>query len=84
MIINFEEITHELTEEEKGIIPLLVKGLEQHNPSNPIKEPDLVHVLNQVSKVRMTGGPVAEVCELYPFQWPSSLDCDFQRILCVL
>lgn len=57
MIINFEEITQELNDEELKIIPLLIEGFKNHSEKNPIKEPKLCQVLNSVlnGRVRMTG-----------------------------
>jgi hypothetical protein len=41
MITNFESITSELTKEEYKIIPLLIRGLENHNSLSPITAADI-------------------------------------------
>lgn len=46
MITNFETITHDLTDEEKKLIPILIKGFKTHTIKNPIKAPDIVSALN--------------------------------------
>lgn len=46
MIENFEEITEELSEEEKKLIPILIKGFLAHNKNNPIKSKDICEAIN--------------------------------------
>lgn len=46
MITNFEEITRELTIEEKCLIYILVKGFSTHKKDNPIKAPDIIEAIN--------------------------------------
>lgn len=46
MIENFEQITKELTADEKKLIPLLIAGFKAHNLYNPIKAPEIVQKLN--------------------------------------
>jgi len=46
MITNFEDITHDLTTEEKKLIPILIKGFKTHTILNPIKAPEIVSALN--------------------------------------
>lgn len=45
MIENFEDITHELDDKEKEIIPILVKGIKGHDKDSPITEPKIRGVL---------------------------------------
>ena len=46
MITNFEEITKELTEEEKKLVPILIKGFNTKTKDNPIKAPEIVSAIN--------------------------------------
>ena len=46
MVTNFENITQELSEEEKKYIYLLVTGFEKRTKDNPIKAPDLIKSIN--------------------------------------
>jgi hypothetical protein len=56
MIINFEEITTELTEVEKAILPQLIIGFKNYSKDNPIKEPLIVSRFNSRSNnVKLTG-----------------------------
>lgn len=60
MIINFEEITQELTDQELEIIPVLIKGFKLHSINNPIKEPEICKGLNNFLErngfeIRITG-----------------------------
>jgi len=47
MITNFENITSDLTDEEKKIIPILIKGFNSHSKENPIKAPQIVKCINE-------------------------------------
>jgi hypothetical protein len=47
MIINFEEITKELTEDEKKLVPIIIKGLNTKTKENPIKGADIVNAINE-------------------------------------
>lgn len=47
MITNFEDITHEMTEDEKKLVPILIKGFTAYGKSNPIKAPDVISRLKQ-------------------------------------
>ena len=47
MITNFETITEELTDEEKKIIPLLIKGFPKYTKDNPIKAPEVIRRFNE-------------------------------------
>lgn len=51
MITNFEEITKEMTEDEKKLVPLIIKGLSTKNKINPIKGADIVNAINE-NKIR--------------------------------
>jgi hypothetical protein len=46
MIDNFEELTYELTDVEKKMLPLLISGFKNYTIENPIKEPDIVSRFN--------------------------------------
>lgn len=59
MLTNFEEITHELSNEELEIIPIVVHGFKKYTKENPIKAPTIVTGLNEYLKknnfkIRMT------------------------------
>jgi len=47
MITNFEDVTYELTDVEKKMLPLLVQGFKKYTKENPIKEPDIVKRFNE-------------------------------------
>lgn len=47
MITNFEEITKELTEDEKKLVPIIIKGLNTKTKDNPIKGADIVSAINE-------------------------------------
>lgn len=47
MITNFEEITKELTDDEKKLVPVIIKGLSTKTKDNPIKGVDIVSAINQ-------------------------------------
>jgi hypothetical protein len=47
MITNFEEITKELTEDEKKLVPIIIKGLNTKTKDNPIKGADIVNAINE-------------------------------------
>lgn len=60
MIVNFEEITQELSDDEKAILPYLIKGFSNHSEKNPIKEPEVCKAMNSLlatrpGKVRING-----------------------------
>lgn len=42
MITNFEHITHEMTEDEKKLVPIMIKGFVAHGKGNPIKAPEII------------------------------------------
>ena len=47
MITNFEEITCELTQDEKKLVPVIIKGLSTKTKDNPIKGADIVNAINE-------------------------------------
>jgi hypothetical protein len=47
MITNFEEITKEMTEDEKKLVPVIIKGLSTKSKDNPIKGADIVSAINE-------------------------------------
>ena len=46
MIENFDEFTYELSEEEKKLIPILIKGFQSHDYENPITASEIVLKMN--------------------------------------
>jgi len=44
---NFEELTAPLNPEERALLPLIIKGMENHKKENPIKEPQIIKSLNE-------------------------------------
>lgn len=55
MIINFEEITYELNDEEKKILHLLINGFKNYTQQNPIKEPEIVSRFNERTGLKLSG-----------------------------
>lgn len=47
MINNFEDFTYELTEQEKSLLPMLIKGLSNKSSEEPIKASDIVSKMNK-------------------------------------
>lgn len=47
MITNFDLITEPLTEEEKKLIPILIRGLKLRTKDNPITGAEIVKTLNE-------------------------------------
>ena len=47
MITNFEEITKVMTEDEKILVPVIIKGLSTKTKDNPIKAADIVNAINE-------------------------------------
>lgn len=54
MITNFEEITSELTDAEKIVLPILINGLKKFYKDKPIKAPIIVAKINEAYKVDLT------------------------------
>lgn len=46
MITNFEDVTKPLSEDEKKLIPILIKGFAGHGIDNPIKAPVICKMIN--------------------------------------
>jgi hypothetical protein len=46
MIKNFEEITCELTPDEKRLVPVIIRGLNLKSKANPIKGAEIVTAIN--------------------------------------
>lgn len=46
MIKNFEEITKEMTQDEKKLVPVIIKGLSTKTKDNPIKGAEIVSAIN--------------------------------------
>lgn len=46
MITNFEDITFELTEAEKVLLPHIIKGFAGHTEDNPIRAKEIVATTN--------------------------------------
>ena len=46
MITNFEYLTREMTDEEKKLVPILIKGFSTKTKDNPIKAPEIVQSIN--------------------------------------
>jgi len=46
-ITNFDELTAELTYEEKIIVKHLMAGFDNHSKENPIKAPAIIHGMRQ-------------------------------------
>ncbi|MFY8161624.1 MAG: hypothetical protein ACOVNU_09870 [Candidatus Kapaibacteriota bacterium] len=47
MVKNFEEYTYDVTDEERVIIPILIKGLSTKTKENPIHSDDICKKLNE-------------------------------------
>jgi len=52
MITNFEEHTHELTNEEMEILPIVVHGFRNYKKDNPIKAELIVTRMNEFLSAR--------------------------------
>ncbi len=50
MIQNFEEFTFELTKDEKTLLPILMKGLENKTKDNPMKATEIITKMNVYCK----------------------------------
>ena len=42
MITNFENITGEMTEDEKKLVPIIIRGFTAYGKDNPIKAPEII------------------------------------------
>ena len=63
MITNFEYITKDLTEQEKSLVNILIKGFSNHKKENPIKEPEIVNKLEEKG-IKITGARLRKLCNL--------------------
>ena len=50
MIKNFEDITCELTPDEKRLVPVIIRGLNLKSKANPIKGNDIVSAINAIKE----------------------------------
>jgi hypothetical protein len=56
MITNFENITHELSDIELEMLPLMVNGFKRYTKQYPIKEPEIVARFNSNNpKTKLNG-----------------------------
>lgn len=63
MITNFEEITHELTDDELEIVPMFVKSFQKYTKENPIKAVDIVSRWNKSGgTVKMSQPRLRKIC----------------------
>jgi len=67
MIVNFEDITQELNEDELKLIPILINGFSNHSESNPIKAPVIVEKVNSILhlkdlKIKITEPRLRKCC----------------------
>jgi hypothetical protein len=63
MLINFEEITTDLTPEELEWLELMVIGLRKYTAQNPIKAPDIVAGWNsKPGRLKMTEVKLRKFC----------------------
>ncbi len=46
MITNFDDITFDLTEQEKKLIPILIEALSYKTKENPVKAPAIINGIN--------------------------------------
>jgi hypothetical protein len=56
MITNFENITYDLTDTEKELLPIIITGFLNYTEKNPIKEPDIVARFNERNKGKKLSG----------------------------
>lgn len=46
MITNFEHLTAEMSDDEKKLVPILIKGFYTKRKNNPVKAGDIVNAIN--------------------------------------
>ena len=51
MITNFENYTHELTDQEIEILPIVIHGFRAYKKNNPIKAELIVSRMNEYLKI---------------------------------
>lgn len=61
MIREFEEITIELSEEEKTLLPMLIEAFKKYTKAKPIKAPDIVIGINAYCKKNTINYTASEV-----------------------
>lgn len=47
MITGFEDITYELSDYEMSLVPVMVKGFQNHKIDNPIKAPEIIRAMKE-------------------------------------
>lgn len=66
MITNFENITHELNDQELALVPIIAKSFEKYTKANPIKAPEIVKRFNQsdIAKqyIKLTEPRLRKIC----------------------
>ena len=62
MITNFEEITSNLTKDEKQLISAVKSKFKKHSIKNPIKSVDMVKFINKTESVKITGVRLRKIC----------------------
>lgn len=64
MITNFENITFELTDKERLLLPVLLTGFRTKTKDNPIKAPDVVKKINEAHIVpyKFTESRLRKIC----------------------
>lgn len=67
MVLTFEQITKELDEDEKKLVPILISGFKTHYKENPITEPDIVKAINNqkdkyLLKKKLTSARLRKLC----------------------
>jgi predicted ATP-dependent protease len=46
MLINFEDITEELSDEDLFLVQVIIRGLSKRNKHNPLKSDEVVKIIN--------------------------------------
>lgn len=62
MITNFEEITFDLTKEEKKLIPVIKSKFKKHSVNNPIKTNEMLSYILKTEKVKLHGPRLRKIC----------------------
>ena len=62
MITNFEEITCDLTKEEKKIIPIVIAKLKKHSVKNPIKSFEIVKFIYKETGYKLGQPRFRKIC----------------------
>jgi len=65
MVENFEQITKELTKDEKMLIPILTEGLKKRSKDNPVKAPEIIKGINKYYGRKVISEPrLRKLCNL--------------------